>query len=99
IPNGYQTMLAIHNQFTHQSCDRLTTTCLGLGLVRLLQDAKRFDEARATLYSLEEGFQGVPVESDEPSRKPCKKKGVIKSASCSPTRAAPERRPQALSLA
>ena len=43
-------MLAIHDQSTQQTCDRLKTTCTGLGLVRLLQDAKRFDEARATLY-------------------------------------------------
>jgi hypothetical protein len=59
-------MRAIHDQFTHQTCDRLKTTCMGLGLVRLLQDAKRFEEARTTLYSLETGFQGA--ESAKPSQ-------------------------------
>ena len=52
-------MLAIHDQLIHEMCDRLKTTGIGLGLVRLLQNAKRFDEARETLYLLEEGFQGV----------------------------------------
>ena len=65
-------MLAIHDQFTDQMCDRLKTTCMGLGLVRLLQDAKRFDEARTTLYMLENGFQDVAEESGEPSQKPSK---------------------------
>ena len=51
--------------------------------MRLLQDAKRFDEARTTLYSLENGFQGVPVESNEPSRKP------FKGDSCSSASASP----------
>jgi hypothetical protein len=63
-------MLAIHDQFTHQTCDRFQTTCMGLGLVRLLQDAKRFEEARTTLHLLEDGYQGV--ESDTPSQQPCK---------------------------
>jgi hypothetical protein len=61
-------MLAIHDQFTHQNSDRLKTTCIGLGLVRLLQDAKRFEEAKATLYSLETSFQGG--ESEMPSQRP-----------------------------
>ena len=65
-------MLAIHDQFTQQMCDRLQTTCMGLGLVRLLQDAKRFEEARTALYSLENGFQVVAEESDEPRQKPSK---------------------------
>jgi hypothetical protein len=60
IPKGYGTMLAIHDQFTHQTSDRLKTTCIGLGLVRLLQDAKRFEEAKATLYSLEGVGAGKP---------------------------------------
>ena len=63
-------MLANHDPFTRQMRSRLKTTCMGLGLVRLLQDAKRFDEARTTLYLLESGFQGV--ESDKPVQKPCK---------------------------
>lgn len=37
---------------------------MGLGLVRLLQDARRFDEAEAMLYSLDAGFHGV--EADGP---------------------------------
>jgi hypothetical protein len=53
-------MLATHDQFTHKVRNRLKTTVMGLGLVRLLQDAGRFAEARATLYSLENGFQGIP---------------------------------------
>ena len=56
-------MLAIHDRFTRQMRNRLKTTAIGLGLVRLLQDAKRFEEARATLYSLEISFQGVAIET------------------------------------
>jgi hypothetical protein len=79
-------MPAIHGQFTRQMRRRLKTTCIALGLVRLLQDARRFEEARTTLYSLENGFQGVAEESDKPIQKPCKAnrfKGVSKTASCS----------------
>jgi 3-dehydroquinate synthase class II len=79
-------MLAIHDQFTRQMRRRLKTTCIGLGLVRLLQDARRFDEARTTLYSLENGFQGVPMESDDPSQNSVK--GVSKTASSSSASAA-----------
>jgi hypothetical protein len=61
-------MLAIHDQFTRQMRNRLKTTGMGLGLVRLLQDAGLTDEARSTLSLLENGFQGV--ESDKPSQKP-----------------------------
>ena len=77
-------MHSIHDQFTHQMSDRLKTTCKGLGLVRLLQDAKRFEEARTTLSSLEHGFPDVAKELDKPSQKPCKAnrvKGVSKSHS------------------
>jgi len=63
-------MLAIHDQFTHQMCDRVKTTGIGLGLVRLLQDTRRFEDARTTLYSLENSFQGI--ESDKTSQKLCK---------------------------
>ena len=66
-------MLAIHDQFTHQTCDRLKTTCMGLGLVRLLQDARRFEEAKATLYSLE------GVGSNKPRKKPFKAKRITRS--------------------
>jgi hypothetical protein len=65
-------MLAIHDQFTHQLRNRLKTTVMGLGLVRLLQDAGLTEEASTTLSSLEPGFQGVAGESDRPSQKPCK---------------------------
>jgi hypothetical protein len=61
-PKGYRTMLAIHDQTTQQICDRLKTTCMGLGLVRLLQDAKRFEEARVTLFLLEGVGSGKPSE-------------------------------------
>jgi hypothetical protein len=73
-------MLAIHDQFTRQMCDSLKTTCMGLGLVRLLQDARRFDEARATLCLLE------GVESDKPNPKPSKAKRIIRSRSLGSTR-------------
>lgn len=75
-------MLAIHDQFTRQMSDRLKTAALGLGLVRLLQDAKRFDEARTTLCSLENGCQAA--ESEKPSQQPCKAnrlKGVSRRCS------------------
>src|SRR5271154_5753122 len=58
IPKGYRTMLAIHNQFTPRLRNRLKTTGIGLGLVRLLQDARRFEDARTVLSTLENGFQG-----------------------------------------
>ncbi len=63
-------MLAIHDHFTHQMRNRLKTTGMGLGLVRLLQDAGLTEDARMTLSSLENGFQGVA--KDEPRQKPCK---------------------------
>jgi hypothetical protein len=66
-------MLAIrdqHDQFTPQMRNRLKTTGIGLGLVRLLLDAGLTEEARATLSSLQHGFQGVPTASDKPSQKP-----------------------------
>lgn len=67
-------MLAIHDQhdqFTHQMRNRLKTTGMGLGLVQLLLDARRTEEARATLSSLEHGFQGIAQGSEKPSQKPC----------------------------
>jgi len=80
-------MLAIHDPFTHQMRNRLQTTGMGLGLLRLLQDARRFEEARTTLYSLENGFQGVEEKAERSIQKPCKAnrlKGVTRTASCSP---------------
>jgi hypothetical protein len=100
-------MLAIHDQFTHQKRDRLKTIVMGLGLVRLLQDAGRTEEARATLYSLENGFQGVGEKLAKPDRRPCnanRLKGVTRTACCSSGSAstgsnASEIRPQPLSIA
>ncbi len=62
-------MYAIQNKFTQQMRDRLQTTAIGLGLVRLLQDARRFEEARKTLYSLESGFQ--TTDTAKSIQKPC----------------------------
>jgi hypothetical protein len=61
-------MLTVHDQFTHQMRNSLKTTAMGLGLVRLLQDAGQIEEARTTLYSLENGFQDVAEESDKPQQ-------------------------------
>ena len=73
-------MLVIHDHVTRQMSDRLENTCIGLGLVRLLQDAKRFDEARAVLDALE------GTESDQPSEKPCKAKRLTRSRASASTR-------------
>jgi hypothetical protein len=53
-------MLAIHDkhdQCTDQMRNRLKTTGMGLGLVRLLLDAGRSEEARTTLSSLRNGLR------------------------------------------
>ncbi len=50
-----------HERFTPQMRNRLKTTVMGLGLVRLLQDARRTEEAQATLGWLQEA--GVVSES------------------------------------
>jgi hypothetical protein len=76
-------MLANHDQFIQQMCDRLTTTIMGLGLMRLLQDAKRFEEARTTLNLLEHGFQEAP---EKPSQKPSKAKRITRPRSSGSTR-------------
>jgi hypothetical protein len=65
-------MLANHAKFTRQMRTRLKTTCIGLGLVRLLQDARRFAEPKTTLYSLEDGFQDLAKKSVKPGRNRCK---------------------------
>ena len=59
-------MLANHDKFNQQMRSRLKTTAMGLGLVRLLQDARRFDEAKTTLDLLENDFQGSDDEADNP---------------------------------
>ena len=71
-------MITIHDQFTQQMCDRLTTTCLGLGLVRLLKDAKRFEEARTTLCLLEIGFREG---SDKPNPTPSNPRRITRRTS------------------
>lgn len=63
-------MRTFHDHVTRQTSKRLKTTGMGLGLVRLLQDSGRTEEARTTLVSLENGFQDVV--KDKPTRKPCK---------------------------
>ncbi|OAI50722.1 hypothetical protein AYO44_05485 [Planctomycetaceae bacterium SCGC AG-212-F19] len=48
-----------HDQFSSPLAHRLNTTGMGLGLVRLLLDAGRADEARTALSSLQQAFQGT----------------------------------------
>jgi len=57
-------MNATHDQFSRQMSSRLMTTSMGLGLVRLLQDARRFEEAKATLYALEFNYQEAAEKAD-----------------------------------
>jgi len=66
---GYRTMLSFHDHVTSPMCDRLETSSIGLGLVRLLQDAKRFDEARMLLYALESGFQSAKAKPGKRTQK------------------------------
>jgi hypothetical protein len=47
-----------NDDLTHQMPDRLKTTAMCLGLVRLLMDAGRTEEAKETLAFLENDFQG-----------------------------------------
>jgi len=53
-----------HDHFSPRLRNRLKTTSMGLGLVRLLLDAGRAEVARTTLLSLQNGFQ-VPEISIE----------------------------------
>jgi hypothetical protein len=56
---------------------------MGLGLVRLLQDARRFDEARLTLTLLEYGCESDAEQSDNPNqqrKKANRVKGDIRAA-------------------
>lgn len=78
-------MLTIANQ--HQPLTRpkpnRTATSMGLGLVRLLLDAGRTEEARTTLASLQNGFQTVEDQADKPSQTACQPhrlKGVSRSS-------------------
>jgi hypothetical protein len=63
-------MIVIHDHFSRQMRSRLKTTALGLGLVRLLQDAGLFEEAKTTLAALENGFQRDAAQTDTPAQKP-----------------------------
>jgi hypothetical protein len=65
-------MFAIHDHFSRQMRNRLKFIAMGLGLLRVLQDAGLAEEARAILYFLENGVQGVAEGSGKPSRKPFK---------------------------
>lgn len=56
LPKGFRTM---HTNHKHQIFSRCKTTGMALGLVRLLQDAGRSEEARTTLASLKKILQGV----------------------------------------
>ena len=69
-------MLAIHDQFSHQMRNRLMTSGMGLGLVRLLQDAKRFEEATTTFHLLENAVQSVE------SHRPDERSATSSSVSC-----------------
>ena len=74
-------MLAINDQFSHQMRNRLKTTGMGLGLVRLLQDVGLNEEARTTLYSLENGVQDVAIEvQDDPTFCPSPKSFYVAKA-------------------
>jgi hypothetical protein len=61
-------MIAIHDQFTHKMRSRLGTTAMGLGLVRLLQDARRFEEARTILDLLENGSKAIVEKPSQANR-------------------------------
>jgi hypothetical protein len=65
-------MVAFHDRFSRQMRTRLKTIGMGLGLVRLLQDAGRIGEARTMLSLLESGFQGVPLQRSKPSQQACR---------------------------
>jgi hypothetical protein len=52
--------------------DRLGFTAMGLGLMRLLQDAKRFVEARDVLFALENGFKTGVEKSPKATRTICR---------------------------
>ncbi len=60
-------MNTTHEPFTRQMSDRLETTAIGLGLMRLLQDARRFKEAREILDLLQYGNGPVAKDTSAPS--------------------------------
>lgn len=57
-----------NDQFSQQLRDRLKTTTMGLGLVRLLMDTGRAEEARMTLACLQDGLNKEP---QRPTASPC----------------------------
>ena len=60
VLKGYLTLIAVHgknNRVTSQLRDRLKTTSMGLGLVRLQMDVGLTEEASTTLASLQDDFQ------------------------------------------
>jgi len=65
-------MYAIHDHFTHGTRQGLKTAGMGLGLVRLLQDAGRTVEAKTILCSLENALDGVTEASNKPNQGPWK---------------------------
>jgi hypothetical protein len=74
-------MLAIQVRSSEEMRNRLKTASMGLGLVRLLQDARRFDEAKLTLSLLEYGCDGE--QSDNASqlgKKPYRVQSVSRAA-------------------
>jgi hypothetical protein len=68
LGEGFRTMHAIHDAFTPQLRNRLQTSVIGLGLVRLLLDSGRTKEARTTLASLQNGYPSAQ-EAIRPLRK------------------------------
>jgi hypothetical protein len=68
-------MRALHSridQITRQLPDRLETTGVGLGLLRLQLDAGMTEEARTTLASLQNDFQLLLLGVKETGRPPVK---------------------------
>ena len=59
-----------NDQLTHQMPNRHKTTAIGLGLVRLLMDAGRTEEAKATLTFLANDLQREN-EWEMPTELPC----------------------------
>jgi hypothetical protein len=74
-------MCAIHDHATRQTRNRLKTAAMGLGLVRLLQDAGRAEEAKSTLSLLENEFRGVVKESDADLRQSPKDRACVAGVS------------------
>jgi uncharacterized protein HemY len=73
-------MLASHDSFSPELRHRLQNAVMGLGLVRLLLDTGRTQEAQSTLASLQNGYPSVQ-EALRPLRKRrCKKREKYASA-------------------